>query len=247
MMHDETALASATADLVVANHVLFDRGVVDGFGHVSVRHPSRPDQFLLSRNRAPVLVTADDILVLDLDGEVVGGGAERTYLERFIHSEIYLHRPDVGAVVHSHVASVLPFTIVGGLELCPVCHMSGFIKRGTPVFEIRCHAGEASDLLIRDRALGGHLARSMGDHAVVLMRGHGMTVVAPNLRQAVFRAVYTETNARIQAASLGLGPVTYLTEAEADAADAANTGQIDRAWSLWAMSAARCVAALRST
>lgn len=224
-------------DLATANRILFDQGVLDTFGHVSLRHPDHAERFLLSRNLAPALVTADDVLAFDLDGDPVEAKGEKVYLERFIHGEIYRARPDVHAVVHSHAASLLPFGIVSGVRLCPVCHMSGFITPDVPLFEIRRHAGEASDLLIRDPELGRHLARSLGDHPLILMRGHGVTVVGASLRQAVFRAVYTEANARIQTAALGLGAITCLTAAEAEAANAANDGQIGRAWDFWALQA----------
>jgi ribulose-5-phosphate 4-epimerase/fuculose-1-phosphate aldolase len=229
-------------ELATANHILFDHGVVDGFGHVSVRHPDRPDRFLLSRNLAPALVTAADVLEYNLDGEAVNNKDAKVYLERFIHGEIYRARPDVGAVVHSHAPGILPFGIVAGVRLRPVCHMSGFIKCDVPLFEIRCHAGEASDLLIRDRELGRQLAATLADHPLVLMRGHGMTVVGSSLRQAVFRAVYTEANARIQTTAMTLGAITSLTEGEAEAADAANNGQIGRAWDFWKIRAAARIA-----
>lgn len=231
-------------ELATANHILFDQGVLDGFGHVSARHPGRADRFLLSRNLAPALVSEDDVLEFDLDGEPVGVTGRKVYLERFIHGEIYRARPDVGAVVHSHAPSLLPFGIVAGVRFCPVCHMAGFIRPDVPVFEIRAHAGEASDLLIRDSGLGRDLVRCLGDHPLVLMRGHGATVVGTSLRQAVFRAVYTEVNARIQAAALGLGPVTGLTAGEAEAADAANDGQIGRAWEFWTLRARARIAEL---
>jgi ribulose-5-phosphate 4-epimerase/fuculose-1-phosphate aldolase len=226
-------VAGAIRELVDANHILFDQGVVDGFGHVSLRHPVRPDRFLLARSMAPALVTANDILAFDLDGAAVEAKGPAAYLERFIHSEIYRHRPDVVAVVHSHSPAVVPFSVVSGTALRPVCHMCGFLGAATPVFEIRDVAGSGSDLLIRDARLGAALAQSLGQGAAVLMRGHGSTVVGSSLRQAVFRAVYTELGARLQAEALRLGPVTYLTEEEAEAASRSNDGQIDRAWSLW--------------
>jgi HCOMODA/2-hydroxy-3-carboxy-muconic semialdehyde decarboxylase len=221
------------SELVDANHILFDQGVVDGFGHVSRRHPEQPDRFLLSRSMAPALVGARDILVFDLDGAAVETGAPAPYLERFIHSEIYRRRPDVMAVVHSHSPAVVPFSVVSSMPLRPVCHMCGFLGAATPVFEIRDFAGSGSDLLIRDARLGAALAQSLGQGTAVLMRGHGATVVGGTLRQAVFRAIYTEVGARLQAEALRLGPVTYLTEEEAEAAARSNDGQIDRAWALW--------------
>ena len=234
-MSDTTseAVSSATRELVDANHILFDQGVVDGFGHVSMRHPVRPDHFLLARSMAPALVTEADILEFDPDGAAVEAGGPPVYLERFIHSEIYRTRPDVVSVVHSHSPAVVPFSVVRGTKLQPVCHMCGFLGAATPVFEIRDVAGPGSDLLIRDSRLGAALAQSLGQSAAVLMRGHGSTVVGGSVRQAVFRAVYTELGARLQSEAMRLGPVTYLTEEEAVATAATNDKQIDRTWLLW--------------
>lgn len=229
----QTRFAATVADLVTANHILFATGVVDGFGHVSVRHPLRPERFLIARSMAPALVTAGDIVELDYDGVNVGEDRRPSYLERFIHGEIYRARPDVGAVVHSHSPSVVPFGVVSEAPLRPIYHMSGFLAGGVPVFEIREAAGEATDLLIRDGRLGEALADSLGDASVILMRGHGSTAVGPDLRSAVFHAVYTELNAKIQAQAMGLGSPTYLTDAEGAAAAATNGKQVDRAWALW--------------
>jgi ribulose-5-phosphate 4-epimerase/fuculose-1-phosphate aldolase len=227
------AVKSAIDELVEANHILFDQKIVDGFGHVSARCPERADRFLLARSMAPALVQADDIMTFDLDGAPATADARPSYLERFIHSEIYRARRDVGAVVHSHSPAVIPFGVARRVRLRPICHMCGFLGRGAPVFEIRDAAGDGSDLLVRDPALGAALARSLDDAAAVLMRGHGATVVGETLRQAVFRAVYTELDARLQAEALRLGPVAYMSAAEARAAAKTNDSQIDRAWSLW--------------
>lgn len=226
-------------ELVDANHILFDQGVVDGFGHVSARHPDRPDRFLLARSMAPALVTENDVLAFDLDGAPIEAAGPAVYLERFIHSEIYRQRPDVASVVHSHSPAVVPFSAVPGTKLRPIFHMCGFLGAGTPVFEIRDFTGTASDLLISDNRLGAALAQSLGEGPAVLMRGHGSTVVGNTLRQAVFRAVYTEVGARLQTEAMRLGPVTYLTEGEALATTNTNNTQIDRAWSLWLKAAQR--------
>ncbi|GAA5174964.1 MULTISPECIES: class II aldolase/adducin family protein [Halomonadaceae] len=220
-------------DLVHANHILFDEGVVDAFGHVSARHPERPERFLLARNMAPGLVDAEDIIEFDLDGTPVDADGRKVYLERFIHGEIYRARPDVMAVVHSHSPSVVPFSAVKSTPLRPMCHMSGFIGEGAPIFEIRDVAGDATDLLIRNAPLGESLAHSLGDNNVVLMRGHGATVTGPTLKQAVYRAVYVEVNARLQADALRLGPVEYLTPGEAKTAMEMIEGQVERPWQLW--------------
>ncbi|MET3762251.1 class II aldolase/adducin family protein [Sphingomonas sp. UYEF23] len=219
------------ADLVDANHILADKGIFDAFGHVSTR--SGTDRFLLARNLAPAQVTAADIVEYDLDSEALEADAPRPYLERFIHGEIYRARPDVHGIVHSHAPSIIPFGVASTTRLQPICHTCGFLGVGAPVFEIRDHAGAASDMLIRNRTLARTLAESLGSAAVILMRGHGMTAVGSTVRIAAFRAIYTELNARLQLAALPLGPITFLTEQEAAAADAANEGQIDRPWSVW--------------
>lgn len=227
---DEAALR---ADLAIANRILVRQGVVDAFGHVSARHPARPERFLLARNMAPASVTSEDILEFDLDGTPVAGGGPKVYLERFIHGEIFRARPDVMGVVHTHSPAVIPFSVVKQAPLRAVSHMGSFLGEITPVFEIRDTAGDSSDLLIRDNALGRALAASLGRGTAVLMRGHGITVVGATLREAVFRAVYSEFNARIQAEALKLGPVTYMTAGEAAASAATNASQIDRAWNVW--------------
>lgn len=218
-------------DLVVANRILVDQSVLDAFGHVSVRTAPGEDAFVLSCNLAPGLVTAADLVEYDLDGESEDDRAP--YLERFIHAEIYRRRPDVMAVVHSHSATVVPFSVVP-TPLRAVLHMAGFLaERPTPVFEIRDSAGEATDLLLTSPKLGQELADTLGDGAVALMRGHGSVAVGGSLRAAVYRAVYTEVNARAQAEALALGTPTYLTPAEGAAADRTIGGQVDRAWGVW--------------
>ena len=219
-------------DLVAANRILFDQGVVDGFGHVSVRHDKDPNRFLLSRSMAPGLVTAADIMEFDLDGVAVDAGGRAVYLERFIHGEIYRLRPDVRSVVHSHSPAVIPFG-VSHVALKPLYHMSGFLGAGAPVFEIREAGGPATDMLIRTRELGHALAAALGDRPVILMRGHGSTVVGPSIRNAVFRAVYTEVNARLENEALRLGDVVFLNEQEAAKAMETSASQVNRPWELW--------------
>jgi HCOMODA/2-hydroxy-3-carboxy-muconic semialdehyde decarboxylase len=217
--------------LVYANRILYDQGIVDGLGHVSLRHPTQDGVFLLSCNRAPGLVKRQDIVCYDLDGNAVSQTTERPYLERFIHSEIYRARPDVVAVVHSHSPSVIPFAITHN-PLKPVFHMSGFLGSGSAHFEIREAAGN-SDMLIRSAYLGEALAKSLGKHNCVLMRGHGSTVVGTSLEQVVYRAIYAEVNAKLQLAANGLGEISFLNEEEAQLASDMNDGQIPRSWNLW--------------
>jgi ribulose-5-phosphate 4-epimerase/fuculose-1-phosphate aldolase len=229
----DSNVAEVISELVAANRILFRQGVVDAYGHVSARHPQLPDAFLIASGTAPALVTADHIVALNLDGQEIGGTSQSLYLERFIHSEIYRARPDVGAVVHSHSPSVVPFSVVPTMQLRAICHMTGFLNSGVPIFEIRDTAGDGSDLLIRSPPLGRALAAALGSQSVVLMRGHGSTVIGRNVREAVFQAVYTEINARLQREAAALGPPVFLTAKEAAACVATVSPTTDRAWRLW--------------
>lgn len=220
------------ADLASANHILYQEGVVDGFGHVSARHPQDPQRFLLARGIAPATVRAKDIMEFGLDGEPLAARGRKPYLERYIHSEIYRARPDVLAVVHSHSQSVIPFGITG-TALRPVFHMSGYLGAATPIFEIREAGGPATDLLVRDRRLGAALARCLGPAPFALMRGHGAVAVGATLKQAVYRAIYAEINARLQSEAMRLGDVNFLNEQEAAAAARTLDSVIDRPWDLW--------------
>jgi ribulose-5-phosphate 4-epimerase/fuculose-1-phosphate aldolase len=221
-------------DLVAANRILSNEGVVDGFGHVSVRHDSLADAFLLARSMAPGLVTASDIMMFGLDGEALGDDRRTAYVERYIHSEIYKAQPEVVAVVHSHSPAVIPFSVTAA-KLRPIYHMSSFLGSDVPVFEIRDTHGDQTDMLIRSPALGAALALSLGQATVALMRGHGNVVVGRSIPEVVFRAIYTEMNARLQteALRLGEGRVTYLSDGEAAASLATNAGVLTRAWELW--------------
>lgn len=217
--------------LVVANRILYDQGVVDGFGHASVRHDQSSGHFLLARNMAPALVRREDILTFSLDGDALDANGRRVYLERFIHGEIYRARPDVHAVVHSHSPSVIPFGVTRQ-PLRPVFHMSGFLGQGTALFDIRDSAGD-TDMLISSGQLGKALAAALGSRSTVLMRGHGSTVVGSSIEQAIYRAIYAEVNAKLQMQAMGLGEVTYLSEQEAAMAMATNDTQLARVWELW--------------
>ena len=220
-------------DLVAANRILVDQGVLDGYGHVSVRHPADPQRYLMSRSIAPELVTAADVMEYDLDSNPVDPRGRATYLERFIHGEVYRVRPDVRAVVHDHSPSVIPFG-VSTAPLRPLYHMSAFLGGGVPVFDIKTASGQSTDMLVRTAALGKSLAQTLGTRPVALMRGHGAVVVGASLPLVVFRAVYTEMNARLQAQALALGgPVTYLDDEEARRAEASVGGTVTRPWELW--------------
>lgn len=229
-MPDVSALID---DLVAANHILADQGVVDGYGHVSIRDPLDPSKFLLARSTAPELVTTADVLVTDLDGNTTAPATTKLYLERFIHAEIYRARPDVMAIVHCHSPSLIPFAATG-IALRPLYHMSAFLGAGVPVFDIHKAAGGPTDMLVRTSELGRALAKSLGAHPAVLMRGHGAVVVGKDIQQAVFRSVYTEMNAQLQGQAMALGQkVNYLDADEAKKAEESNNGTLSRPWELW--------------
>jgi HCOMODA/2-hydroxy-3-carboxy-muconic semialdehyde decarboxylase len=225
-------IASISDDLVVGSRILADLGVVDGFGHVSARHPTNPDHFLMARSLAPAQVTVDDIMEFDQDGNPVDAKGRAVFLERFIHSEIYKLRKDVNAIAHTHSPSVIPFT-VSKTPLRPLYHNPSFLGLGVPVWDIRDGFG-ATDMLVRNNAIGQSLAKALGDSPVVLMRGHGDVTVGSAVKVAVFRAYYTDVNAKLQSQALGLGSeVTYLNKEESIKADDTNMVIMDRVWSLW--------------
>ena len=226
--------AALIEDIVIGSRILADFGVLDGFGHVSARHPANPNHFLMSRSLAPALVTADDIMEFDLDGNAVDNSGRSVFLERFIHSEIYKARPDVMSVVHTHSPGVIPFA-VSQVPLRPVFHNAAFLAAGAPVWDIRKDFGE-TDMLVRDPSRGKSLTQTLGDKSVVLMRGHGDVTVGPSVKMAVFRAYYTDVNARLQSQAVVLGgDINYLTPGEGAKADAINFIVIDRIWNLWKM------------
>ncbi|KMK65000.1 class II aldolase/adducin family protein [Puniceibacterium sp. IMCC21224] len=222
------------ADLAAAARILAARGVVDGFGHVSMRHPSAPDRFLMSRALAPALVTPEDIVVYGSDSEAVETTAPKGFLERYIHGEIYRARPDICAVVHSHSPSVIPFGVTD-TPMQAMFHNAAFLAQGVPVFDISDRFG-ATDMLICDCTKGVALAEALGDKDVALMRAHGSIACGPTLQTAVFRAVYTEVSARIQHwshALAGGGPLAALSPEEGALADQPNQTAGLRAWDLW--------------
>jgi len=229
---------SLIEDLAAANRILADQGVLDGYGHVSLRYPGNPERYLMSRSLAPELVTVSDIMEYDLDSNPVDQRGRTMYLERFIHGEIYKARPEVNCVVHSHSPAVVPFG-VSSVPLRALYHMSAFLTGGVPLFEIR-NAGGMTDLLVRNPDLGRALAKTLADKPVALMRGHGNVVVGPDIQLAVYRAVYTEVNARLQVQAIMLGgSVTYLEPEEGVLAATNIAGTIGRPWELWKKKALR--------
>jgi ribulose-5-phosphate 4-epimerase/fuculose-1-phosphate aldolase len=218
-------------DLAGANHFLAEQEVVGGYGHVSVRDPTNPNRYLMSRSIAPALATPADILVFDLDSNPINAPGAELFNERFIHGEIYRARSDVKAVVHAHATALIPFSVLG-IQMRPAWHLAAFIGQGVPIFEIR-DTREPNDksMLVHTPALGKALARALGDHPAVLMRGHGAAVVGSSLGQAVSRAVYLQKNAIIQAQAMALGQnIKYL---DADEVRAMGDNTYDRDWDIW--------------
>jgi len=222
-------------DLITANHILASEGILDGYGHVSVRNPVNTNHYFLSRSLAPGLVTAADIIEYDLDSNPIDD-ARKSYLERFIHGEIYRVRPDVIAIVHDHSQAVIPFS-VSSVPLRAVWHMAAFAGEGVPVFEIRDVDG-MTDMLVSSPKRGEALARVLGNYPAVLMRGHGATIVGESIKVVVGRAIYLDRNARLQEQAMLLGgKVTYFEAEEAKLA--APQDGFERAWGVWKRNAAR--------
>ncbi|MGH7091605.1 MAG: class II aldolase/adducin family protein [Stellaceae bacterium] len=221
-------------DLVLANRILFQQRIVDGLGHISVRHDEDPKKYLMARMRVPGLVSADDIITYDLDSNPMGDD-RKSYNERFIHGEIYKARPDVRSIVHCHTRALLPFAVTT-VPLRPLYHMSGFLGKGVPIFEIRDHAAAPTNMLVRDPKLGRALAETLGDRNMVLMRGHGATLVGHSIKNAVFRAVYAAENAELQMEAMRMGEVSYLSPEEAVLGAEVNESDdtsLDRPWAAW--------------
>ena len=215
-------------ELVVANHILANEGVLDGYGHVSVRNPADPTRYFLARAGAPALVTAADITEYNLDSEAVSKTAAAGYIERFIHGEIYKIRPDVTAIVHCHCSDVIPFAATT-VPMQPMYHMGSFIAEGVPVWDIGKAGG--ADMLVRNNQLGRALAQTLGNRSAVLMRGHGAAITATSLHLVVGKAYYLNLNARLQMQAIQLagGKVAYLSPEQAK-----NSLQdYERSWDFW--------------
>jgi ribulose-5-phosphate 4-epimerase/fuculose-1-phosphate aldolase len=217
-------------DLVAANRILAEHGVIDAYGHVSMRSPENPKRFFIARAIAPETVQAEDIMEYDLEANPLEPRGRDSVSERFIHSEIYRARPDVMSVVHNHSPSVIPFSVTG-VKMRALFHMASFVGEGLPVFEIR-KVQKGSDLLVRNGKLGAALAKTLGKEAAALMRGHGSVTVGENLQRAVGRSVYLEMSARMQMQALLLSTkITYLDAGEVKAS--APVQDYKRAWPMW--------------
>lgn len=219
-------------DLAAASRILADQGVFDAAGHVSMRHPLHAERFLMSRSLAPELVTADDIMEFTLDCEACEARERTGFIERFLHGEIYRARADVMAIAHGHSPSVIPFGLVDR-PMRAMYHNAAFLAAGVPVFDIRDTFG-VTDIVISNADRAAALAETLGDKSAVLLRAHGFATVGPNLQAAVFRAFFTEVNARVQLQTVALGgSMAVLDAREGRLADAINLATHGRAWELW--------------
>jgi ribulose-5-phosphate 4-epimerase/fuculose-1-phosphate aldolase len=230
---DMTVLTDSMRDLAIANRILAHEGVVDGFGHISMRHPERPDRFLLARSRSPALVTPEDVMEFDLDCNPIDQRGRVMYAERPIHGAVYKARPDVQSVAHNHAQEVLPFTVTK-VKLRPMVHVAGDLGSDIPVWDIRTKFG-TTDLLVRNMEQGGDLAACLGQNRVALMRGHGATVATDSLKRTVYNAVYLMVNAKLQAQAMGFGDITFLSEGECEGLSKTlmSAVSLDRVWEYW--------------
>jgi len=226
---------SAIRNVVVANRILANEGVVDAYGHVSLRHPDNPNRYLLSRSRSPEHVEPGDIMEFDLESNAVGGDKRPAYIERFIHGSIYARRPEVNAVVHSHADDVLPFSISLTTPMRPVIHTAGVIGRHIPVWDIRDKFGD-TNLLVTNAEQGKDLAGRLELNNVVLMSGHGFATAGRSLHEAVRIAVYLAKNARIYLQALSMGKVRLLSDGEVEHTQVGDPDAtaMRRAWEYWA-------------
>jgi HCOMODA/2-hydroxy-3-carboxy-muconic semialdehyde decarboxylase len=224
-------------DLVIANRILANEGVVDAFGHVSIRSPANPARYFMSRSRAPELVTADDLMEFGLDGEATDLQGRTPYGERMIHGAVYETRAEVNAVIHNHAYEVIPFGVTG-VPLRPIMHCCAAIGSDIPTWDIRDEFGEGDHLVVR-MDQGRDLARCLGNRSVALMKRHGCVVAGTTLREAVMTAVYLQVNARLLLQSLQLGTPDYLTPLEVEKCTARIKSPLglDRAWEYWCMRA----------
>jgi ribulose-5-phosphate 4-epimerase/fuculose-1-phosphate aldolase len=237
---DASGLESQLGDLVLANRILAREEVLDAFGHVSIRHPERPDRFFISRARGPALVERGDLIEFNLDGSPASPPlALPAYAERIIHGAIYQARPDVQAVCHHHATSVLPFCVTG-LPLVPVFHLGATMGHHAPFWDARDDFGD-TNMLVMTAEEGASLARALGEHWTLLMRRHGAVVAGRSLKECVFRSVHLKQNAELQLRAAALGQVSPLSEGEVTLASEMNLRPviIARAWEYWKERAAQ--------
>ncbi len=234
-------------EIVTANRILANEGIVDSFGHVSVRHPKHKDRYLLSRARAPERIEPSDIMEYMLDGTPLDPKKAKTthapYTERFIHGAIYEMRPEIMSVVHNHSPSTIPFGITN-TKLKPLLHMCASIGHDVPLWDSHDKFGDTA-LLVNSMEMGRDLAKRLGKGRTALMRGHGAVVAGMSIRHAVFVSNYLELNSKLQMQAMQMGKIKFLHPGEVDAVIARTSDYtLNRAWENWARRAGRKMQAL---
>ncbi len=227
------ALAYVRQEVAIANRILANEGIIDAFGHISMRHPTNPSRYFISRHRAAELVEPDDVLEFDLDSRPVKPTSVRLYSEMVIHGEVLKARPEVNSVCHHHAPSVLPFCATG-VALVPLFHLGGTLGMKVPFWDSRDEFGDTS-LLVRTPEEGASMARALGAHAMVLLRRHGATLVGKSVRECVFRSIYTTRNAELQLRAMAIGTPQPLSPGETEKSGGHNLGSrgVERAWEYW--------------
>jgi len=226
-----STVKEAIEQVVLANRILANENVLDAFGHVSVRHPKNRDTFLQSRSLSPELVTADDILEIDVDGKVITRTDAKPYAERIIHAAIFKARPDVNAVFHGHPHSVIPFTCTG-VPVRPIVHFGAMFYEGINLYD---DYDVSSGMLIASPEEGERVARVLGDKKALLLRGHGCVVVGESAQRMVMAAIYLRDNAAIQFQAMQMGRPKYLSYEEGRQANIVTESAVvvERAWTYW--------------
>jgi HCOMODA/2-hydroxy-3-carboxy-muconic semialdehyde decarboxylase len=240
------SLAEARRELALANRIVANEGVIDAFGHVSMRHPGNPNRYLLSRSRAPELVTPADFIEYDLDSAPMREPGVGQYSERVIHGEIYKARPDVMSVCHHHCPSFMPL-LATGTDYVPVFHLGAVGGIKPPVWDQHDEFGDTNMLVIKPEE-GASLARAMGKGFMVLMKRHGVTVAGTSVKDCIFRCVFSARNAEFQVQALSIGSnISALTPGETELAGqiSAKTTGLTRSWEYWSMRVANKAAATR--
>lgn len=231
-------LDAALEELVTANRILAREGVVDSFGHISIRHPDNPNRYLLSRSRAPECIEVDDIMEFTLDGEAVDPQGRDPYAERAIHGAVYEARPEIISVVHNHSPNVIPFGVTGS-QPRPLFHMAAGMGTDVPIWDSRTKFGDTT-LLVTTLEMGRDLVALLGDRRAALMRGHGCVVVGRSVREVVFSSIYLEVNSQLQLKASSLGEITFLSDGEVEAIlKRRGPYTFERAWESWTRRAGR--------
>jgi len=218
-------------DIITASHILTNEGILDSFGHISARSVKNPNHFYMPRAMPPALVSRADIVEVGLDCKPITPNAPRLNGERYIHCEVYKARGDVQSVIHTHDLAVIPLGLAG-VSLKPVVAQAGFLPPETPLFEVRDANNDKQKrgMLVINAALGDALASKLGPNPVILMRGHGETVVGKSVREATVRTLYTHIDAQAQTAALALNPHITVMDAAELAFNATENFDADRPW-----------------